>query len=152
MAKKATSKPKGGGGSKPKAKPASPGPGHNLKVDKAGTKTAFDRLDQLHKDKASDASSYASKIGNVYETAANDLGVTQKALKRAYSRHVFEKKWQSSEKEMDPEVVDQVDKLILASASYKTMPLFKAGEDRAALHEAVKDTATAAPKEEKAEA
>jgi hypothetical protein len=136
MAKKKTAKKPGGSS---KAKPADASPGHNAKVNRALTKEYFEDLDNLHKEKAETSSGYASRIGNLYEKAANELGVGKKALQEAYGEHQFEKKKIARRKEMTPEQQQDVDRVILAAASYKTSPLFMAAQDREERQQAAKE-------------
>lgn len=147
MAKKVVAPKKRAG---PKAKPAKAEKGHNsvVKVDRAKTKDFFEKLDKLHKDKADDASSFASKIGHLYEQAANTLGTTQKAIKRAYKRHKFEKTWQAEEKELDAQIANETDALVLAAASYSTTPLGLAAQERSERTAAAKEMGAAEEKKD----
>lgn len=137
MAKKAKATKKATG---PKAKPANAAPGHNTKVDRVAAKKFFDSLDALHKEKAENASTYAERIGNVYEKAANELGISQKAVKEVYADHKYELAKLKRRKEMTPEQNHDIDRLTLAASSYKTSPLFLAAEEREQRLAAAKET------------
>lgn len=128
-------KPKGGGSKKKSARPRTAngtggGNEHNMRVDKKVARKFFDQLDALHDQKASSAASFASRIGDTYETGKNELGVSMKAFKEAYAEHKWEKAKQARRAEMEAEIRDQVDRIVLAVASYASTPLGKAAAER----------------------
>lgn len=133
-------RPRANGAAKPSAKgkkkaAAKKGSGigdnSNLKVDRKALKGYIERLDNVHEEKRSTNAGFMSDIKELYQEAANALGVPRKLVRELYAEHEYERKKQEHDKEREAGESMQMDKLRLALGSYANSPLGKAAVERA---------------------
>lgn len=98
--------------------------GHNgLDMERAGE--YFERVIELHQQKATEAARYAADINEVYGEAHNELGIPRKALKILYREYIHNKKL----KELDNDVRSIIDDLRVGLGDFIDTPLGQAALD-----------------------
>jgi len=125
-------KPKTKKTAKPRTKKekATPGIGHNYRVDRRVAKEFFDKLDKLHAQKAESNAGYMADINVQYEKASNALGIPEKLVKKVFKQHRAALSAQAEYAELESDERDQYDALMLAHEFFKSSPLGKAAIDR----------------------
>lgn len=126
---------------------SSAGIGHNYRIDGKKAKTAFDRLDRLHKEKQEANAGYMADINTAYEQGATALGIPEKILKKEYRKHKMLMSLENDYANLEPDERDMIDSLDLALGQYKDTPLGRFAMEREELRAAVANDAADAGEE-----
>lgn len=103
-----------------------PKSGHNVRISKPVMADYSMRFNRIQDDKEDEMAKFKEDTDSLIEEVANTLGVSKKNARQSLKEDRAEKKREAREKEMEPDALQELDKLRSALGLFEDSPLGQA--------------------------